>query len=276
MGIKYKKEYLIDRIKNIYDKYNIPMSYKILEKEIGNGERKALTRIFGKWQNACKELNIPYGREKRYKTKLNKEKLRLGEEKYDTNGCLVRIVEYNNANDIIIEFQDEYKYKLHTNYNNWKNGAYKNPYEKIIFNVACVGNAITKINGIKKESYKVWYAMIQRCYKECYDKKPTYIDCYVCDEWLIFENFEKWYNENYYKVDNEIMNLDKDILVNNNKIYSPNTCCFVPKRLNILFVNTKRKEVIKEITDLYKNKIPDFIYDAIYKNKINNKGEFYE
>ena len=43
-------------------------------------------------------------------------------------------------------------------FTNWKKGNIKNPYEKNIYNVACKGNTHSKINGIKKESYKTWYA----------------------------------------------------------------------------------------------------------------------
>lgn len=37
------------------------------------------------------------------------------------------------------------------------------------------------------------------------------------------------------------MHLDKDILIKGNKIYSPNTCIFVPQKINSLF--TKRNSV---------------------------------
>ena len=110
--------------------------------------------------------------------------------------------------------------------------------------------------------------MIQRCYKEYNTTKKTYKDVFVCNEWLCYENFEKWFEDNYYVVNNEIMNLDKDILIKGNRIYSPETCCFVPRRLNILFVNTNKKEVIKEITDLYIGKVDNKIIKAIYENYI--------
>lgn len=164
----------------------------------------------------------------------------LNEEKVIDNGVVAKIIQYNNSNDIIVQFQDKDKYCLHTSYSNWKMGRIKNPYSKTIYGVACKGNAITKINGIKKKSYMVWYAMIQRCYsRKSIDNKPTYLFCYVCDEWLCFENFEKWFNQNYYTVDEEEMCLDKDILKKNNNIYSPELCVFVPQKINKLF--TKRQ-----------------------------------
>lgn len=61
-----------------------------------------------------------------------------------------------------------------------------------------------------------------RCYDVKYSKKhPTYKDCTVCEEWHNFQTFAKWFDENYYEIENTIMDLDKDILKNGNKIYCP-------------------------------------------------------
>lgn len=57
----------------------------------------------------------------------------------------------------------------------------------------------------------------------------------VCKEWLCYSNFCEWFNENYYEIENEKVELDKDILNKGNKIYSPKTCIFAPKRINQLF-----------------------------------------
>ena len=82
--------------------------------------------------------------------------------------------------------------------------------------------------------------MIERCYNPYeLNKKPTYIDCYVCEEWHNFQNFAEWYYKNIYNCNNERMHLDKDILIKGNKIYSPKTCCIVPQRINVMF--TKRQ-----------------------------------
>lgn len=75
--------------------------------------------------------------------------------------------------------------------------------------------------------------MLCRCYSHKYqEKKPTYIGCYVCEEWLSFSNFKEWFDNNY----REGYQLDKDILVKGNKIYSPETCCFVPQEINQLLI----------------------------------------
>lgn len=79
--------------------------------------------------------------------------------------------------------------------------------------------------------------MLERCYDEKHrNKYITYNECSVCEEWLLFENFEKWFNENFYYIENQIMEIDKDILIKNNKIYSPNTSVIVPHEINYLFI----------------------------------------
>lgn len=79
--------------------------------------------------------------------------------------------------------------------------------------------------------YVVWSSMLFRCYSAYeLNRKPTYKDCHVCKEWLLFSNFKAWMEAQ----DWEGRQLDKDIL-GDGKLYSPGTCCFVPQWLNSLF-----------------------------------------
>lgn len=84
-------------------------------------------------------------------------------------------------------------------------------------------------------SYHRWNNMLQRCYDKDYlAQKPTYIGCSVCEEWKHFSKFKEWFDANY--IDGYV--LDKDVLYKGNKVYSPETCCFIPAALNSLL--TKR------------------------------------
>lgn len=79
--------------------------------------------------------------------------------------------------------------------------------------------------------------MLTRCYNHKYhETHPTYINCNVSEEFHNFQNFGAWDKVNYYNVGNEKMCLDKDILVKHNKIYSSETCVYVPETINTLFV----------------------------------------
>ena len=98
------------------------------------------------------------------------------------------------------------------------------------------------VNGKRKlvwrcPYYKRWHCMLERCYSEKYQEKyPTYKGCTVCDEWLTFSNFKKWMELQAW----EGRTLDKDFLIEGNKIYSPTTCVFLPQKLN-KFINTRAK-----------------------------------
>jgi len=78
--------------------------------------------------------------------------------------------------------------------------------------------------------YRVWHDMLVRCYSERFHKlQSTYIDCEVCSEWQYFSKFKSWMEIQ----DWQGKHLDKDLL--GEKLYSPETCCFVPQWLNNLF-----------------------------------------
>lgn len=79
--------------------------------------------------------------------------------------------------------------------------------------------------------YSKWNAMLERCYSSaCQKKNPAYVGCSVCDEWITFSNFKAW----MIKQDWKGKELDKDVLIQDNKIYSPSTCLFVSKEINRL------------------------------------------
>lgn len=85
-------------------------------------------------------------------------------------------------------------------------------------------------NKIKKcPFYRKWVGMLERCYSEKYKlKNPSYNDATVCSDWLSFMNFKFWMEkQDWY--DKE---LDKDLLFENNKIYSPDKCLFISHDVN--------------------------------------------
>lgn len=85
--------------------------------------------------------------------------------------------------------------------------------------------------------YNTWNHMLKRCYSSTLHKKrPSYIGCSATEEWHILSNFKIWYEEN--NVDG--WHLDKDLLIPKNKIYSPDTCVFVPTNINSLLTFTTK------------------------------------
>lgn len=98
----------------------------------------------------------------------------------------------------------------------------------------CVGADKRQGRDNKRLSYIKWRSMMRRCYNSSEQRDPSYVDCIVCDEWHNYENFRVWFSENY--IDGYA--LDKDILVKDNKVYSPEVCCFVPPIINAVFKDT--------------------------------------
>lgn len=169
---------------------------------------------------------------------------RVGEIKVNRFGTEMKIIEYNSYNDIIVEFQDEHHYRVHTMYTNFKRHQVLNPYDKSVFGVGYLGEGNYNTGTSKKRSqeHRVWRCMLERCYSEKYkeENKAYYGIATVCDEWKCFQKFAEWYNSNKYDVDGRL-HLDKDILFPGNKIYAPDKCLLVPQRINMLFMTKPSK-----------------------------------
>ena len=181
---------------------------------------------------------------------MSKKTDRIGETNISNEGCVMKILEYNNCFDITVEFQDEHKYRVHTQYQAFKKGKCKNPFYPSVYGYGYLGidkeGNVPKIGELKDGKwcstweYNKWQGMLQRCFdNKLKDRYPTYKDVTCCDRWLCFANFledleilKQEYNWN----DDIKLNLDKDILNKNNKIYSLENCVLVPDWINNLFI----------------------------------------
>lgn len=173
---------------------------------------------------------------------MSKKIDRIGEKRFNNFGSEMIIVRYKKAKNIDVYFPQYDWIAKNKTYQNFKNGQISCPYEKRYFMIGYLGEGVYKSreNGKDTRVYDTWINMMQRCYDSKYHEKyPTYKDCSTSDEFHNFQNFGEWDNDNYYQIEGERMELDKDILVKHNKIYSPETCIYVPKTINNLF--TKRQ-----------------------------------
>lgn len=85
----------------------------------------------------------------------------------------------------------------------------------------------------KSEEFKRWYGMLTRCYAKGGKGLHYYKDVTVCEEWLDFEKFASWMKEQPYAYEEGFV-LDKDLTVLGSRVYSPETCCFVPTQVNTI------------------------------------------
>ena len=136
----------------------------------------------------------------------------------------------------------EYNWVLeHARYDHFKEGNIKCPYEPRYYGVGYLGEGEYKVreNGKLHRYYIIWHDMLKRCYDpKVHEKHPTYKGCEIENYLLNFQHMGEWIKDNYYEVPGEQMCLDKDILCKGNKVYSRETCIFVPQKINKLF--TKR------------------------------------
>lgn len=103
---------------------------------------------------------------------------------------------------------------------------------KLVYGKGVKCDGVARINGKLTKVYTAWMNMLKRCYSPNWlSRYPTYIGCSVCSDWLFFPTFNAWFDSHYV----EGYHLDKDLLVSGNKVYSPETCIFVPLPINTLF-----------------------------------------
>lgn len=127
------------------------------------------------------------------------------------------------------------------------NGNVKDHYAPSVFGVGITANLPTKSSdGKTLPEYQLWCGMLERCYSENYqNRKPTYKGCSVSDNFKDYRYFKNWcitqIGFNALDSCGRKFTLDKDILVKGNKIYSEDTCCFVPQEINTLLTTCKSK-----------------------------------
>ena len=126
------------------------------------------------------------------------------------------------------------------------------------------------VDGKKIREYTLWARMLERCFDEKTKQKyPTYQGVTCSKEWLLMTSFI----EDVSKMkgyDLEGWQLDKDILQKGNKLYSKDTCCFVPLEVNMLL--TKRDKARGEWpVGVYFNKRDG---KFVARLKINGKQKF--
>ena len=147
-----------------------------------------------------------------------------------------KILKCNGAKDVEIRFlKTGYETTVHLG--SIRNGKVKDRYVPSVYGVGTVGNKYPiKVNDVQTKEYGLWKSMLRRCYSDNFKKKnPTYIDCEVSDKFKSYEYFYEWCNKQIgFGVDG--FEIDKDLLIKGNKIYSESTCVFIPREINQVLV----------------------------------------
>ncbi|PMG45652.1 hypothetical protein BCU90_17460 [Vibrio lentus] len=117
--------------------------------------------------------------------------------------------------------------------------------------------------------YIKWAKLMERCYSEAYHRrKPSYREVTVCDEWHVFSSFRGWCIEQEKEVgDISKLELDKDLLSNGSKVYSPSTCCFLPKKVNMFIQAQPRGKTLMGVV-IKKNRFGAYCNDTLRSKRI--------
>ena len=143
-----------------------------------------------------------------------------------------KILKYNDKTNVEIQFINT-GFKTVARLGHIKSGGVKDPYSPSVFGVGVLGAKYsTRVNGVRTKQYGLWVNMLKRCYSDTHKKKyPTYQGCEVSNKFKSYEYFYEWCNKQIGFA-NDGWHLDKDLLIKGNKIYSENTCIFLPQEIN--------------------------------------------
>ena len=145
-----------------------------------------------------------------------------------------KVLKYNNAKDVEIQFLKT-GYETVTQLGNIRNGKVKDPYSPSVYDVGISGAKYPiSEGGVETKEYALWKSMLRRCYSDNFKKKrQTYIDCKCSENFNNYEYFYEWC-QNQIGFNNKDWHLDKDLLIKGNKVYSEDSCIFIPQDINLL------------------------------------------
>ena len=201
--------------------------------------------------------------------------VKIGDTFITKEGCTLVVVEYNDQKDVLVEFIDEFRHRFKTSSNSLRKGLIKNPFHPSVCGVGYlgVGDFRCSLDSIVTQEYAKWHRMIHRCYDaKFHEKNPTYKDCMVCDDWHNFQNFAEWYTKQ--KGYDENYELDKDLLISGNKVYSPDTCMLAPSQINSLLLDCGARRGEYPVGVCYDKKLGKFKAQISIDGKPRHIGFF--
>lgn len=156
---------------------------------------------------------------------------------HNTKNGKLRITSYNGCESVGVEFLLT-GFSMVTQATNIRRGVVKDYLHPSVCGIGIVGVGVhpVSINRKATKAYQTWRDMIRRCYDPVeLIRRPTYSDCTVCPDWHNFQKFAGWFNDNYING----YELDKDIKVLGNRVYSQDTCIFVSQVVNKVAAQAK-------------------------------------
>ena len=147
-----------------------------------------------------------------------------------------KVLKYNDSKNVEIQFLNT-GFEATVRLTTIESGGIKDPYSPSVYGIGVLGTKYpSKISGVHTKEYDLWCSMLKRCYSDALKKRyPTYEGCEVSENFKSFEYFYEWYHKQV-GFGNKGWQLDKDLLIKGNKVYSESTCVFIPAEINSLLV----------------------------------------
>ena len=178
-----------------------------------------------------------------------------------------KVLKYNDNRNVEIRFLKT-GYETTVELGDIKKGNVKDLYSPSVCGVGILGAEYPiRVNGVRTKEYVLWKSMLERCYSDsAYQKeRPTYKDCEVSENFKSYKYFYEWCNKQI-GFDVKGFDLDKDLLVKGNKVYSEHSCIFIPQAVNSLLVKRKASRGEHLIGVSWSNTSKSFIA-RVAKNK---------
>ena len=177
-----------------------------------------------------------------------------------------KVLKYNDSYNVEIQFLKT-GYETVATLGDIKNGNVRDPYSPSVHGVGITGTKYPiTVNGVQTKEYDLWKSMLKRCYSDIYKKKnPTYEGCEVSDNFKSYEYFYEWC-QSQVGFGNDGWQLDKDLLIKGNKVYSENTCVFIPKEINQILIKCTASRG-KHLIGVYWSKTANAFVARVSRNK---------
>lgn len=146
----------------------------------------------------------------------------------------IKILNYFGRRNVLIEFMNSGVIR-ETRAELIRKGIAEDLTVPSLFGVGFLGVGDYTPNNNSKEHVH-WKGILERGYcPKLKLKRPTYTLTQVASTWHNFQNFAEWcqHEKGFFHKGWE---LDKDLLIKGNKLYSPETCVFLPQAINLLLV----------------------------------------
>jgi len=185
----------------------------------------------------------------------------------------ITVIDYRSSDEVYCVFEDT-GYKTCATMGDIRKGCVKDRLVPTVYGVGYLSDSATRQGKTHLPQYVFWTGMLKRCYSASFvEKHPSYRGCSVSDNFKNYSYFKEW-SENQIGFGNEGWQLDKDILVKGNKIYSEDTCCFVPPDINNAFCKANKTRGSCSIGVYFDKTSCKFVAQISLNGKLKKLGSF--